>query len=82
MVKKKPKQNDRCIAVSVSHVAAPDGRSRLSHAIGILLRAAAMKNTSQLKGNPIAQKEKQQAQAPSEDALTRGSGSNDSPGNG
>ena len=77
MVKKKPKQNDRRMAVSVSHVAAPDGRSRLSHAIGILLKTAADAN-SRTKGTSYGEKGTPQSQAGTEDASSGGSRGNDS----
>ena len=81
MAKKQGKQNQKRIVVSIRHVATPDAEERFSHAIGILLKAAT-RNTSQSKQTPNTKKKEPPCQAPADDALTRGSGGNDSHGEG
>jgi len=57
VAKKQDKRNKKRLVVSVRHVATPDAKERLSHAVDVLLRAAA-RDTSQAGDSPDADKEK------------------------
>ena len=77
MPKKRGKQNQKHPVVSIRPVATADSDARLSRAVDILLKAAVEAN-SQSKDTSNSKKETLHGQAPAEDALTRGSGGNDS----
>ena len=75
-------KNTRCLrVVEISYVRTPDADERLSRAIEILLRSAA-RHAIQAKEAPNTEKQESPRQAPAEDVLTRGSGGNDSHGEG
>lgn len=79
MPKTRGKQNQKRPVVSIRPIATIDSDTRVSRAIDILLKAAAEAN-SQSKDTSNGKKPGGQAHA--EDALTRGSGGNDSHGEG
>jgi len=73
-------KNTRCLCVvEIRYVRTPDADDRLSRAIDILLKAAAEANS---QSKDTSNGKKPDGQAPAEDALTRGSGGNDSHGEG
>jgi len=78
--KTRGKQNQKRPVVSIRPIATIDSDTRVSRAIDILLKAAAEAN-SQSKDTSNGKKTPH-GQAPAEDALTRGSGGNDSHGEG
>jgi len=81
VAKKQGRQSQKRLVVSIRHVATPDGNARVCRTIDILLKAAAEAN-SQSKDTSNGKKETPHGQAPTEDALTRSSGGNDSHGEG
>jgi len=78
--KTRGKQNQKRLVVSIRPIATIDSDTRVSRAIDILLKAAAEAN-SQSKDTSNGKK-RPHGQAPAKDALTRGSGGNDSHGEG
>ena len=67
MAKKQDKQKQKRMVVTMRHVTTPDAEKRLSHAMEILLRAAA-RDTSQAEDSPDADKEKPSARGTHEAA--------------
>ena len=80
-VKSSVKEGQRLRVVEIRYVRTPNADERLSKAIDILLRSAA-RHAIQAKEAPNTEKQESPRQAPAEDVLTRGSGGNDSHGEG
>lgn len=67
MAKKRSKQNQKSLSVSIHYVPIPQADDKLSRAIDILLRAAA-RDSSQAEDSPDADKEKPPTRGTRQDA--------------
>ena len=79
MPKTRGKQNQKRPVVSIRPIATVNGDTRLSRAIDILLNAATKANSQSKDAQEVKMLH---GQTPAVDTFTRGSGGNDSPGEG
>jgi hypothetical protein len=79
LAKKQSEQNHNIIVISLCHVAVPNGYTRLSRAIDILLKLAT-ENIAQSKYPPNPEKGEPPCQVNAKDALPNGSREKDSHG--